>query len=101
VRKQWAYIVTKYTGDTGTGEMGQQLRALAALAESPGSVSSTHMAIQFQRTSCPLLTSEDTRHMYIYKRKHSRAVVAHTFNSSTWEAEAGGFLSSRPAWPTK
>jgi hypothetical protein len=25
-------------------------------------------------------------------------VVAHTFNPSTWEAEAGGFLSSRPAW---
>jgi hypothetical protein len=23
-----------------------------------------------------------------------RAVVAHTFNPSTWEAEAGGFLSS-------
>jgi hypothetical protein len=28
-------------------------------------------------------------------------VVAHTFNPSTWEAEAGGFLSSRPAWSTK
>jgi hypothetical protein len=27
----------------------------------------------------------------------SRAVVAHPFNPSTWEAEAGGFLSSRPA----
>jgi hypothetical protein len=27
-----------------------------------------------------------------------RAVVAHAFNPSTWEAEAGGFLSSRPAW---
>jgi hypothetical protein len=25
-------------------------------------------------------------------------VVAHAFNSSTWEAEAGRFLSSRPAW---
>jgi hypothetical protein len=25
-------------------------------------------------------------------------VVAHTFNPSTWEAEAGGFLSLRPAW---
>jgi hypothetical protein len=25
-------------------------------------------------------------------------VVAHAFNSSTQEAEAGGFLSSRPAW---
>jgi hypothetical protein len=31
----------------------------------------------------------------------SRAVVAHAFNSSTWEAEAGGFLSLRPAWSTE
>jgi hypothetical protein len=29
------------------------------------------------------------------------AVVAHAFNPSTQEAEAGGFLSSRPAWSTK
>jgi hypothetical protein len=31
--------------------------------------------------------------------------VAHTFNHSTWEAEAeaeaGGFLSSSPAWSTE
>jgi hypothetical protein len=27
--------------------------------------------------------------------------VAYTFNPSTWEAEAGGFLSSRPAWSTE
>jgi hypothetical protein len=27
--------------------------------------------------------------------------VAHTFNPSTWEAEAGGFLSSKPAWSTE
>ena len=25
-------------------------------------------------------------------------MVAHTFNPSTWEAEAGEFLSLRPAW---
>jgi hypothetical protein len=31
----------------------------------------------------------------------SWAVVAHAFNPSTWEAEAGGFLSSRPAWSTE
>ena len=30
-----------------------------------------------------------------------RAVVAHTFNPSTWEAEAGGFLSSRTARATQ
>jgi hypothetical protein len=28
-------------------------------------------------------------------------VVAHAFNPSTREAEAGRFLSSRPAWSTK
>ena len=28
-------------------------------------------------------------------------VVVHAFNPSTWEAEAGCFLSSRPAWSTK
>jgi hypothetical protein len=27
--------------------------------------------------------------------------AADTFNLSTWEAEAGGFLSSRPAWSTR
>jgi hypothetical protein len=29
------------------------------------------------------------------------AVVVHTFNSSTWEAETGRFLSPRPAWSTE
>jgi hypothetical protein len=28
-------------------------------------------------------------------------VVANAFDPSTWEAEAGGFLSSRPDWSTK
>jgi hypothetical protein len=30
-----------------------------------------------------------------------QGVVAHVFNPSTWEAEASGFLSSRPAWSTE
>jgi hypothetical protein len=29
-----------------------------------------------------------------------QAVVSHTFNSSSQEAEAGGSLSSRTAWST-
>jgi hypothetical protein len=34
-------------------------------------------------------------------KKFRPGVVAHAFNPSTREAEAGGFLSSRPAWSTK
>jgi hypothetical protein len=30
-----------------------------------------------------------------------RAVVAHSFNPNTWEAEVGGFLSLRPVWFTE
>jgi hypothetical protein len=30
-----------------------------------------------------------------------QTVVAHAFNPSTWEAEAGGFLSSRPVSSTE
>jgi major histocompatibility complex class I len=35
------------------------------------------------------------------KKKMLPGVVVHAFNASIWEAEAGGFLSSRPAWSTK
>jgi major histocompatibility complex class I len=35
------------------------------------------------------------------KTLYKPGVVAHAFNPSTWEAEASGFLSSRPAWSTK
>jgi hypothetical protein len=39
--------------------------------------------------------------LYNIKVFLSQAVVAHAFNPSTWEAEAGEFLSSRPAWSTE
>jgi hypothetical protein len=35
------------------------------------------------------------------KKKLVPSVVVHAFNPSTQEAEAGGFLSSRPAWSTE
>jgi hypothetical protein len=41
-------------------------------------------------------------HMASCKKKLARqVVVAHAFNPSTWEAETGRLLSSRPAWSTK
>jgi hypothetical protein len=36
-------------------------------------------------------------HVFVYQDRSCQAVVAHTFNPSTWEAEAGEFLSLRPA----
>ena len=36
-----------------------------------------------------------------FKNSLGRAVVAHAFNPSTWETEAGGFLSLRSAWSTE
>jgi hypothetical protein len=36
-------------------------------------------------------------HLPVYKP----GVVAHTFNPSTWEAEAGGFVSSRTSRTTQ
>jgi hypothetical protein len=42
-----------------------------------------------------------TQRNSVSKNKTKPGVVAHVFNPSTWEAEAGGFLSSRPAWSTE
>jgi hypothetical protein len=36
--------------------------------------------------------------MELMKRCLCPFIVAHTFNPSTWEAEAGRALSLRPAW---
>jgi hypothetical protein len=40
-------------------------------------------------------------HEAVKNSQTSRAAVTHAFNPSTREAEAGGFLSSRPVWSTK
>jgi hypothetical protein len=36
-----------------------------------------------------------------FKTVFQLGVVARTLNPSTWEAEAGGFLSSKPTWSTE
>jgi hypothetical protein len=45
----------------------------------------------------------DKKFKYVKKemKKMEPGVVAHAFNPSTWEAEAGRILSLRPAWSTK
>jgi hypothetical protein len=57
-------------------------------------------------TPCTLSNHHGLR-LVLYSSKNNRkhtykpGVVAHTFNPSTREAEAGGFLSSRPARSTE
>lgn len=38
---------------------------------------------------------------YILKINHQQALVAQAFNPSSQEANAGGSLNSRAAWPTR
>jgi hypothetical protein len=57
---------------------------------------------------CPLLVCLKTAIVYLhitinksFKKPKQPGMVVHAFNPSTREAEAGGFLGSRPAWSTK
>ena len=45
-----------------------------------------------------LESTEKKTEMLNSKMSLGQAVVTHACNPSTWEAEVGGFLSSRPAW---
>jgi hypothetical protein len=51
--------------------------------------------------------SQDTKRNPVSKKQNKTkkpkqpGVVTHAFNPSTWEAEAGRFLSSKPAWSTE
>jgi hypothetical protein len=68
------------------------------------------IARNWKQPRCPSAEEWIKRMWYIYTMEYysaiknqniSQAVVVHAFNSSTCEAEAGGFLSSRPAWSTE
>jgi hypothetical protein len=91
--------------------MAQSVRALAAAAEDQGLA---HPHDSSQQSIMPVpgdlilsltlpVPNMHRVHIHMQKKKKNkpRAVVAHTFNPSTWEAEAGRCLSLRPAWSTK
>jgi hypothetical protein len=82
----------------------------AALPEDLGSLfSSLHGSSQVSITPVskdPILSNTHTCKQNIkinklLKNKSKPGMVARAFNPSTREAEAGGFLSSRPAWSTE
>jgi hypothetical protein len=52
---------------------------------------------EFQRATI-LYSEKAAQNKNKQTKQPSRVVVAHDCDPSTWEAEAGGFLSLRPAW---
>jgi hypothetical protein len=49
----------------------------------------------------PVTQLEPTGNLDAWKISTQLGMVAQAFNPSTQDAEAGGFLSSRPVWSTK
>jgi hypothetical protein len=65
----------------------------------PGTSASTKAIARFGVS--PVNNFIDNFIYFLLENMFLLGVVAHAFNPSTQEAEAGGFLSSRPAWSTK
>jgi hypothetical protein len=76
---------------------------MLAMMWSQGNNSPLLVGVQTYMTTLKinLAVSQKTGNSSTSRLSYSRAMVAHTFNPSTWEAEAGGFLSLRPAWSTE
>jgi hypothetical protein len=49
----------------------------------------------------PVLKNQKKKKKKKSNQMYKLRVAEHAFNPSTGEAEAGGFLSSRPAWSTE
>jgi hypothetical protein len=50
-----------------------------------------------RKSHCPFIVMQESQGWV----KDGEPIWVHAFNPSTWEAEAGRFLSSRPAWSTE
>jgi hypothetical protein len=78
----------------------------SVLMKSPLYLALVGVMVQYQKISVwyftrlipGCLAMDGTAHSEV---QLGQAVVVHTFNPSIWEAEAGEFLSSRPAWSTE
>jgi hypothetical protein len=78
------------------GQIAKWVKTLVAGPDNLHLIPRTHK----ERTDPDKLSSDLSMHTD-KDLKTGQGVVAHTFNPSTQEAEAGGFLSSRPAWSTE
>jgi hypothetical protein len=80
--------------------MAQRVKVLAAKTGDLSSILGTH-GRELTLMSCSLVCTSTPFHTGNKNYQKGPGVVAHTFNPSTREAEAGGFLSLRPVWSTE
>ena len=69
-------------------------------AELVGAFAQGPIILTFLLHGIPSASASGCLHRYLSflrRRLPRRSTAAHAFNPSTWEAEAGEFLSSRPA----
>jgi hypothetical protein len=98
--------------------MSRDIKAVATKLNNLSLIHGTHIGRETMPSNCPLASTcahDVFTHTHTHTHAHThrvnkqintlkiptRAVVVHTFNPSTREAETGGSLSSRPAWSTK
>jgi hypothetical protein len=67
----------------------------------PGSVFTRKPTFHHHPAKLKFLTCSSNSESNALKSSRKPGMVAHAFDPSTREAEAGGFLSSRPAWSTE
>jgi hypothetical protein len=98
----WVWCSQVPTGKSAKWLLHPWVQPSAKVAHrADGWISHTSMTATLYSSMSPRAASSPRGFHGTLEHGPCRAVVAHTFNPSTWEAEAGGFLSSKPAWSTK
>jgi hypothetical protein len=95
ISKKWAFKIEVEKRQKGVGGGGERFEASGDRKRSSSST------IPIGKPTLPYPHLRAPHSNTALKRERKPGVVAHAFNPSTWEAEAGGFLNSRPAWSTK
>jgi hypothetical protein len=105
--REWKIVVTQAASCQGSKNPVQNVCSLAKLHKLQFWKTQNHSALQVRllkpllKPCQPVTPQSDSGYPNGALKSRDPGVVAHAFNPCTQEAEAGGFLSSRPAWSTK
>jgi hypothetical protein len=101
------YTYIHITNITQTQTLHMHTQILTYISHTQHTYIHTYMHTYIHRHTAPQVHRKKSMwqiyiiHYFNFKSLKLLGVVAHAFNPSTWEAEAGRFLSSRPTWSTE